>query len=120
MHLALASFDPQLIKGEILQYYKGLIASTKNKHILTVHPQEKKTLSITSCNLEIHLLEEHPQKNSLQILWKGPDQVLLTKPCAIKFQGIDSWINVTYLEKALNPDWTCISFGNLKVKISWN
>ena len=39
-----ASFDSQLIKGEILQYLKLLIASTENKHIFTVHPQEKKTL----------------------------------------------------------------------------
>ena len=34
MHLAPASFDPQLIKEEILQYCKGLIASTKNNHAL--------------------------------------------------------------------------------------
>ena len=34
MHLALASFDPQPTKGEILQYCKGLIASIKNNHNL--------------------------------------------------------------------------------------
>ena len=34
MHLAPASFDPQLIKGEILQHCKGLIASIKNNHLL--------------------------------------------------------------------------------------
>ena len=34
MHLATASFDPQLIKGEILQHYKGLIIFTKNNHNL--------------------------------------------------------------------------------------
>ena len=32
MHLALDSFDPQLIKGEILQYFKGIIACIKNSH----------------------------------------------------------------------------------------
>lgn len=45
MHLAPASIDPQLIKGEIFQYYKGSIASNKNNHALiqqsfTVCPQE--------------------------------------------------------------------------------
>ena len=32
MHLTPASFDPQLVKGEILQYCKGLIASIINNH----------------------------------------------------------------------------------------
>lgn len=35
MHLAPASFDPQLIKGELLQFCKGLIAPAKNNHIFT-------------------------------------------------------------------------------------
>lgn len=30
MHLAPASFDPHLVKGDILQYCKGLIASIEN------------------------------------------------------------------------------------------
>ena len=52
MPLALASFDPQLIKGEILQYHKGLTASTKNNHALVEqsfhrYSLETKTLSIT-------------------------------------------------------------------------
>ena len=34
MHLAPASSDPQLKKGEILQYFKGLIASIKNNRVL--------------------------------------------------------------------------------------
>ena len=34
MHLVPASFDPQLIKGDILQYCRGLIASVENKHAL--------------------------------------------------------------------------------------
>ena len=33
MHLAPAPFDMQLIKGDILQYHKGLIASIKNNHL---------------------------------------------------------------------------------------
>ena len=34
IHLAPSSFDSQLTKGEILQHYKGLIASIKNNHAL--------------------------------------------------------------------------------------
>ena len=34
MPLASASFDPQLINGEMLQYCKDLIASIKDNHVL--------------------------------------------------------------------------------------
>ena len=34
MHLAPASFDLQLIKGEVLQNWEGLIASIKMSHVL--------------------------------------------------------------------------------------
>ena len=34
VHLTPVSFDPQLIKGDIIQYYKGLNASIKNNHVL--------------------------------------------------------------------------------------
>ena len=34
MHLAPSSFNAQLIKREMLQYYKGLIASIKNNRVL--------------------------------------------------------------------------------------
>lgn len=34
MHLAPATFDPQLIKGGILQYCKSLFVSSKNNHAL--------------------------------------------------------------------------------------
>lgn len=34
MHLVPASFEPQLIKGNILEYSKGLIASIRNNHVL--------------------------------------------------------------------------------------
>ena len=34
LHLTPASFDPQQIETEIPQYYKDLIASIKNNHVL--------------------------------------------------------------------------------------
>ena len=34
MNLSPSSLDSQLIKGDILQYCKGLIASIKNNHVL--------------------------------------------------------------------------------------
>lgn len=34
MHPAPASFDLQLIKGDILQYCKGMLASIKISHVL--------------------------------------------------------------------------------------
>lgn len=32
MHLVPASFGPQLIKGDILEFYKGLVKFTENNH----------------------------------------------------------------------------------------
>ena len=51
--------------------------------------------------------KRHLQKSSLQPHCRGPYQVLLTNPYTTKLQGIDSWIHVTHLKKAPNPEWTC-------------
>lgn len=51
MHLASAFCDPQLIKEEILQYYKDLVAPIKNDHnFFFFHSLETKNFSITSEN----------------------------------------------------------------------
>ena len=70
VHLAPASSDPQLIKREILQYCKGLIASIKNNHVLVsnlfrVHSWEMKTLNITPCNLEISSIGKDTSRRTL-------------------------------------------------------
>ena len=71
MHLT-PSFDPQLIKREKLQHFKGLIASIKNNHALveqffTVCFQEIKTLSIILFILEIlSKMNRYLQENILQ------------------------------------------------------
>ena len=38
MYLAPAPFDMQLMKGDILQYHKGLTASIKNNHLWGTSP----------------------------------------------------------------------------------
>ena len=70
MHLAPASFDSQLIKGEILHYSKGLISSIKMimlrySNLFMVSPREMKTLSITPCNLEIQSTGKDPSRRTL-------------------------------------------------------
>ena len=98
MHLVPASFDPRLIKGEILQYCKGLIASIKNNHVLVEQSFHSEPLGDE--DVEHHVLQPedfvhwkiHLQKNSLQPHCKGPFQELLNNPCAAKLQGNESWI----------------------------
>ena len=124
MHLAPASFNPQLIKGEVLQYCKGQVVSIKNNHALVEQSFHSAPLGVD--DLKHHILQprdfvywkRHFQKNALQPHWRGSYQALITNPCATKQQGIDSWIHMTHLNKAPNPDWTCTSSGDLKVNIS--
>ena len=76
--LAPASFDPQLIKEEILQYYKGLIASIKNNYVLV--EQSFHSVLLGDKDLMIHILQpgdliywkRHFHKSSLQPHRKGP------------------------------------------------
>ena len=60
------------------------------------------------------------QKKSFLPPCQGSYQVLITNSCAAILQGIESWIYMTCLKKALKPNSSGTSSGNLKVKISWN
>lgn len=83
MHLAPASLDPQLVKGDILECYEGLIDSMDKSHAL-VKQSFHHTLQ-ESEHLNIHALQpgdfvywkRHLNKDSLQPRCKGPYQVLL-------------------------------------------
>lgn len=80
MHLAPASSDPQLVKGDILQYCKDLIASIENNHALVEQSFHSALQGIAK--LKIHTLQpggfvywkRHLKKDSLQPHWKGPYQ----------------------------------------------
>ena len=90
MHLAPASFDPQLIKGQILQYCKGLIAFIKNNYTLIEQyfhnalSGDKVLRHSTLQPGDFLYWIKHLQINYLQPHWRGPYQVLLTNPCATK------------------------------------
>ena len=90
MHLNLESFDPQLIKGKIFQYCKGLTASIKNNPALVQQPFHSVLLGDEDLKHHTLQLEDfiycktYLQKNSLRHCWKGPYQVLLTNLCANK------------------------------------
>ena len=78
MHLAPASFDPQAIKGEIVQYCRGLTASIKNHHALIAQSFSQctlgkvKTVSITPSNLEISSTGKELSYTSLQSPYQAP------------------------------------------------
>ena len=76
-------------------------------HLFTVYSQKTKILSIASCNLEIVSVRKRAlteDQNSPDPQKKGLHRVLLINSCETKFQGIDSWIHVTDLEKVLKLD----------------
>lgn len=124
MHQAPTSFDPQLIKGKILQYCKCLVISIENNYALV----EQSFHSVLPGNedLKYHALQpedfiywkRHLQEDSLQPHWEAPCQVLLTDPCTAKLQEIASWILTSHLKKAPQPKWTYSLTGYLKLKIS--
>ena len=123
MHLAPASFDSQLIKGDIFQHRKGLIASIESNHILveqsfhSVLPGDK-DLKHHSLYLGIFAYWKRHLQTLCNPIRKASYQVLLTNPCATKLQGTDCQIRVPHLKKVPNPDWPCAPAGDLKVKIS--
>ena len=95
MHLAPVSFDTQMIKGEILQYCKDLIASIKNNHSLV--EQYFHSALLGDEGLKHHtlqpryfILENSPPEElsltSLKSLLSGT----ANQPWAAKLQGIDS------------------------------
>ena len=111
MPQAPASFDPQLIKGDMVQLCKALIKSVENNHTMversfhSVLPHHRNSSHHNLQPRAFIYWKRHFWKESLQPHWKWPYQVPLTNPCIAKLQGTDSWIHVLHLKKAPNPDW---------------
>ncbi|KAL6041200.1 hypothetical protein STEG23_022906 [Scotinomys teguina] len=61
------------------------------------------------------------QHQTLEPRWKGPYQILLTTPTAVKVDGITTWIHASHLKPASAPDdhhWTVEWTDNpLKLRI---
>ena len=73
MQLASASFDPQQIKGKVVQYCKGLIASIKNNLVLVEQSFLSKPLG--NKDLKHHILQPRDF-----IYWKGNLQKNFLQP----------------------------------------
>lgn len=115
-----ASLDSQWVKGDILQYCRGLTASIDNNHALVEQHfhsalQGNEKLTIHTATWRFCLLEKHLKKDSLQPRWKGLYQVPLTNPCAAKLQGVTLGYPC-HLKKA-TPDWNCTLSDDLKLHL---
>ena len=90
MHLVPVPFDPQLMKGETLQYCKGLIASIENNHASV--EQSFHSVLQGDQDLKLHTLQPgdfvywkiHFQRDFLQPHGKDPYQLLLTNTYVLK------------------------------------
>lgn len=57
--------------------------------------------------------KHHQRKTALKPHWKGPYQVLLTTDTAAKLEGIEAWVHISQLRKALPDIWSCTYMGDL-------
>lgn len=80
----------------ILHYCQGLIKALKeNEKLITGYFH---SVHLGDEDLKDHGLQpgdfaywkRHQMKHSLQLLWKGPWQALLTNPCAVRLEGVRS------------------------------
>lgn len=114
MHLTLASFNPQLIKGDIPQYCQGLTASTENNcawysNIFTVCSKEIKTPNTTLYNMEPLFTGKATSKNipssltrkaSIRYCWLTPvllnyKEYILGFMCLHK-EGTKPWLGMAH------------------------
>lgn len=116
-----ASFDPKLIKTEILFHYKGLVLSNKSNPVLA-HQSFHRALSRDE---ELKHSSQHTgdfiswkrclQKRSAQASWRDLSQTLLTNPIPPSSkEEIDSWIHTTYLKRHWNLTGSACDLG------TWN
>ena len=84
MHLNLDSFDPQLIKGKIFQYCKGLIVSIKNNHVSV--KQSFHAVPLGKKDLKHHTLQpgKKPPEGLYSKSLERPLPNTAKKPCATK------------------------------------
>ena len=117
-------FDPQPIKWEILQYYKVLITSLKNNHVLVEQcfhnalsgDEDLKHL----CNLEVFLLEKTlPGGLSLTSLLR-PLSGTANQPLCHQTPGKRLLDSYDTPKESPTPEWIFTSSGDLKVNGSQN
>lgn len=126
IHLTPASFNPQLIKAEILQYCKGLTGAVKSNHVLV----EQSFHSVPSGNEDLkhhtlvvtwrfHLLEKTPSELS-SISLERPLSNTANQPLCHQTPRNRLLDSCDTPEESENSDWNCVSSGDLKAKIFQN
>ena len=96
IHLTPASFDPKLIKGQVLWYFN------------------------TFCNLEISSIGRNTSKRTHFNLAGKALSGTANQPLCHQAQGNRCLDSHDTPRERTNPDWTCTTSGDLKVKIFWN
>lgn len=84
MHMATVSFDPQLIKGEILQYLKGLIPFIKNSTALGEQSFQSVPLGDKHLKHQTFQPGKKPPEGLYSKSLERPLPNTANKPCATK------------------------------------
>jgi len=70
---------------------------------VTPDPASKSSKSLFEPGTEVLTKTLGSGGQSLETLWDGPCQVILSSPTAVKVPGIDSWVHLTRV-KRWHPD----------------
>lgn len=120
MHLTHHSFDSQMIKGEVLQYCKCLIASIKNNRFgratFSHSPWEMNTQASHLATWTFHYWKRHHRKT----LFNFTERTLpstTNQPFCSQNPGEQTLYLHNTAKQSSEPNQICTSFGNLNGKI---
>lgn len=110
-HVGIKMTDPNLLNGDILHYFKGLIHQLMKRQTLVQDTSHSVLLGDEDSGHDLQpgsffCWKRHLIKDSLQPWWRGPCQVPLSNPCTAELKGVDSRIHISHLKKAQLPEWT--------------
>ena len=116
-------YEPIILKGDILHYYKSFTELLKG-HFKLVSEAYRTNLSLDREQMYHDLQlgdyaywKRRHLKDSLKPRWKGPYLVFLTSSCAAKLKGVDPWTHISHLRRAPARDRSIEKTFDLKLTL---